>query len=176
MKNNRTIAAAGYVILALAAGLWLEHVLLVVLGTFGPTQPLTRPLVGEWTWCTVIGLGLTGATAGYLWINPRTKQVSMEIVAELRKVSWPSFAETRAATVAVVVFSLIAAIVLGFWILSVKYCQAASKKPSTRAAIRLKTTTATVAARVSAKLGQLTLRSSATISIETWLVRGWVQR
>jgi len=115
MKNNRTIAAAGYVILALAAGLWLEHVLLVVLGTFGPTQPLTRPLVGEWTWCTVIGLGLTGATAGYLWINPRTNQVSMEIVAELRKVSWPSFAETKAATVAVVVFSLIAAIVLGFF-------------------------------------------------------------
>ncbi len=114
MTNTR-IAAVGYVVLALAAGLWLEHVLLAVFGNFGPTQPLTRPLAGEWTWCTIIGLGLTGATALYLWTNPRTHQVSMEIVAELRKVSWPSFAETRAATVAVVVFSLIAAIVLGFF-------------------------------------------------------------
>ena len=114
MTNTR-LAAVGYVVLALAAGLWLEHVLLAVFGNFGPTQPLTRPLAGEWTWCTIIGLGLTGATALYLWTNPRTHQVSMEIVAELRKVSWPSFAETRAATVAVVVFSLIAAIVLGFF-------------------------------------------------------------
>jgi preprotein translocase subunit SecE len=114
MTNTR-LAAVGYVVLALATGLFLEHVLLAVFGNFGPTQPLTRPLAGEWTWCTIIGLGLAGATALYLWVNPRTHEVSMEIVAELRKVSWPSFAETKAATVAVVVFSLIAAIVLGFF-------------------------------------------------------------
>src|SRR3984893_1290898 len=58
---------------------------------------------------------------------------------------------------------------VGFWILSVTNCQATSKRPSSTAAIRLATMTATVAARVSAKLGQLTLRSSLTISNETWL-------
>ena len=71
------------------------------------------------SWCTVIGLGLTGATAVYLWINPRTHEVSLEIVAELRKVSWPSLAETRAATIAVIVASVISAVLLGlfdvFW-------------------------------------------------------------
>jgi preprotein translocase subunit SecE len=120
MTNTR-IAAIGYVVLAIATGLFLEHVLLAVFGSFGPTQPLTRPLAGDWTWCTIIGLGLCGATALYLWVNPRTHEVSMEIVAELRKVSWPSFAETRAATIAVVLFSLIAAIVLGVFDVAWQY-------------------------------------------------------
>jgi preprotein translocase subunit SecE len=118
MTNTR-LAAIGYVVLAIAAGLFLEHVLLAVFGAFGPTQPLTRPLVGEWTWCSVIGLGLTAAVGLYLWTNPRTHEVSLEIVAELRKVSWPSFAETRAATIAVIVASVISAVLLGlfdvFW-------------------------------------------------------------
>src|SRR6267143_1507003 len=82
--TNKQIAAIGYVVLAIAAGLFLEH-------------------------------GLTAATAVYLWTNPRTHEVSLEIVAELRKVSWPSLAETKAATIAVVLFSLIAAVVLGIF-------------------------------------------------------------
>jgi preprotein translocase subunit SecE len=75
--------------------------------------------VGDWTWSTVIGLGACAATAIYLWMNPRTHEVSLEIAAELRKVSWPGFAETRAATIAVIVASIIAAVLLGlfdvFW-------------------------------------------------------------
>ena len=118
MTNTRLVAI-GYVVLAIAAGLFLEHVLLVVFGAFAPTQPLTRPLLGEWTWSTVIGLGSCAATALYLWTNRKTHDVSLEIAGELRKVSWPGFAEARAATVAVIVASLIAAVLLGlfdvFW-------------------------------------------------------------
>src|SRR3989442_1786959 len=83
--TNKQIAAIGYVVLGIAAGFFLEHVLLAVFGAFGPTQPLTRPLAGDWTWCSVIGLGLTGATAFYLWINSRTHEVSLENVAEMVK-------------------------------------------------------------------------------------------
>jgi len=118
MTNTRLVGI-GYVVLALAAGLFLEHVLLVVFGAFAPTQPLTRPLAGEWTWSTVIGLGVCAATAAYLWMNRKTHDVSLEIAAELRKVSWPGFPETRAATIAVIVASIIAAVLLGlfdvFW-------------------------------------------------------------
>src|SRR3954463_7897528 len=114
MTNTR-MAIVGYVVLALAAGFFLEHVLLAVFGGFGPTQPLTRPLVGEWTWSTVIGLGSCAAVAFYLYSKPRTNEVSMEIASELRKVSWPSFAETRAATIAVIVASIISAVLLGLF-------------------------------------------------------------
>jgi preprotein translocase subunit SecE len=118
MTNTRLVAI-GYVVLALAAGLFLEHVLLAALGAWGPTQPLTRPLVGDYTWCTLIGMAIAAAIALYLWFTPKTHDVSLEIAAELRKVSWPSWAETRAATIAVIVASVIAAVLLGlfdvFW-------------------------------------------------------------
>jgi preprotein translocase subunit SecE len=118
MTNTRLVAI-GYVVLALATGLFLEHVLLAAFGSFGPTQPLTRPLMGEWTWCTVIGLGSVAVAAVWLWLTPKTHEVSLEIAAELRKVSWPNWPETRAATIAVIVASVIAAALLGlfdvFW-------------------------------------------------------------
>jgi preprotein translocase subunit SecE len=117
--TNQRIAAIGYVVLAILAGLFLEHVLLAVFGAIPATQPLTRPLWNDWTWSSVVGLALTAAVAIYLWSQPKSHEVSLEIVAELRKVSWPGFQETRAATVAVIVASVIAAALLGlfdvFW-------------------------------------------------------------
>jgi preprotein translocase subunit SecE len=117
--TNQRIAAIGYVVLAILSGLFLEHVLLAVFGAFGATQPLTRPIWGDWSWSSVIGLAVAAAVALYLWSKPRSHEVSLEIVAELRKVSWPGLQETRAATIAVIVASVIAAALLGlfdvFW-------------------------------------------------------------
>ena len=114
MTNTR-IVAISYVVLAIVTGLFLEHVLLATFGSFTPTQPLTRPLAGEWTWSTVIGLGVAAAAGIYLWMNQKTHDTSIEVAAELRKTSWPSMAETRAATVAVIVASIISALLLGFF-------------------------------------------------------------
>src|SRR6266851_2075961 len=93
MTNTR-LAAIGYVVLGLLTGLFLEHVLLLAFGSFGPTQPLTRPLLGaDWTWSSIIGLGIAAAAGVYLWRRPDTHEVSLEIVAELRKVTWTSLEE-----------------------------------------------------------------------------------
>jgi preprotein translocase subunit SecE len=50
-----------------------------------------------------------------VWRIPRTQTVSLETALELKRVTWPSLRETRAATVAVVVASFIASIILGIF-------------------------------------------------------------
>jgi preprotein translocase subunit SecE len=114
MTNTRIVQIA-LVVLAILTGLFLEHVLLAAFGSWSVTQPLTRPLWNDWTWCSFIGLAIAAAAALYIWVTPRTNEVSLDIVAELRKVSWPGLPETRAATVAVIVASLIAAALLGMF-------------------------------------------------------------
>jgi preprotein translocase subunit SecE len=114
MTNSRVVVI-GYVVLGLAVGLFLEHVLIALFGAFTPTQPLTRPLMGDWTWSTIIGLALAATAAIVLWRKPKTHEGSVEIAAELRKVSWPSMAETRAATIAVIIASVVAAVLLGLF-------------------------------------------------------------
>jgi preprotein translocase subunit SecE len=124
MSNNR-IVAVGYLVLAILAGIFLQEVFLRVFAIASVTQPMTtsHDFLGyeklSWSYCTLLGLGLAFAVAAWMHRTPRTHDVSVEIVAELRKVTWPSAAETRAATVAVIVASLIAACLLGlfdvFW-------------------------------------------------------------
>ena len=114
MTNSRLVVI-GYVVLGLATGLFLEHVLLALFGGFAVTQPLTRPLAGDWTWASVVGLGLALVAAIILWKQPKTHDASLEIAAELRKVSWPSLAETRAASIAVIVASVVSALLLGLF-------------------------------------------------------------
>src|SRR3954469_13715997 len=113
--TNQRIVAIGYIVLALLTGFFLEHVLLAAFSTFTFTQPLTRPLYNDWTWSSIVGLAVAFGTAFYLWRTPKSRDVSFEIVSELRKVSWPGLAETRAATIAVIVASLIAAALLGLF-------------------------------------------------------------
>ncbi|MBI5486617.1 MAG: preprotein translocase subunit SecE [Deltaproteobacteria bacterium] len=67
------------------------------------------------------GLGL------YLWRHERTRQLAQETIGELSRVSWPTRKELGAATVVVIVTSIILAIVLGLfdtfwsWLTSIIY-------------------------------------------------------
>jgi preprotein translocase subunit SecE len=72
-------------------------------------------LVEGWTLSTLFGFVVAAVLAVVVWRIPKTQTVSLEIALELKRVTWPSLRETRASTVAVVVASFIAAIVLGIF-------------------------------------------------------------
>ncbi|MDJ0766573.1 MAG: preprotein translocase subunit SecE [Myxococcota bacterium] len=65
------------------------------------------------TWVAITA-GSVGAIALalYLWRHPKVSRLSVEIVTELSKVTWPTRKELSASTVVVIVLSVIAATIL----------------------------------------------------------------
>ena len=61
-----------------------------------------------------MGFAIALAATIALYAHPRTHALSLEVANELMKVTWPSWPETRASTFAVVVASLVAALLLFF--------------------------------------------------------------
>jgi preprotein translocase subunit SecE len=116
VEQPRRWVAIFYVAAALVLGIFLEKV--VQLG-FGYARVNDFTVVGDYTLSTVIGFAIAAVAAILVWRWPRTQQTSLEVALELRRVTWPTGRETRAATVAVIVASFVAAIILGvfdmFW-------------------------------------------------------------
>ena len=65
----------------------------------------------------VIGIavlvGFGGAVVAYR--NPAVSELATEVIGELAKVTWPTRKETTAATLVVIVVSVVASIVLGLY-------------------------------------------------------------
>ena len=100
-----------YALASLALGVFLEKILGLVFAYARWNDPA---VFGEdWSLTTVLGFALAAVAALVVWRMPRTQTVSLEIAGELKKVTWPSMRETRAATVAVVIATAIAAVLLG---------------------------------------------------------------
>jgi preprotein translocase subunit SecE len=60
----------------------------------------------------VLGVVLAAGIGIFCFMNAKTRTISNEVASELMKVTWPSWEETRLSTTAVVVASLVAAVVL----------------------------------------------------------------
>lgn len=60
----------------------------------------------------VLGVVLAAGIGLYCYLNAKTRTLSNEVASELMKVTWPSWDETRSSTTAVVVASLVAAVIL----------------------------------------------------------------
>ncbi len=110
VEQPKRVVAIFYVLAALALGVFLEKILGLVLGYVGVND---ATVFSDWTISTLAGFALAAVTAVVVWRIPKTQQVSLEVALELRRVTWPSARETRAATVAVIVASGVAAVVLG---------------------------------------------------------------
>jgi preprotein translocase subunit SecE len=105
------IVAIFFFFAAVVLGIFLEKVLGLV---FSYTRWNDAAILGEdWTLTTVVGYALSAAAAVVAFRAPRVRVVSMEIAQELKRVTWPTMRETRAATVAVVVATFVAAVILG---------------------------------------------------------------
>lgn len=103
----------------IVAGLFFEHVLGLVWARFGWGDPVLVEGV-DWQVSTLVGYLLALGLALLVWFQPKAHAVALDIASELMKVTWPSWSETRASTVAVIVASVVAAVVL-FFIDSIAY-------------------------------------------------------
>ncbi|WP_224361997.1 preprotein translocase subunit SecE [Hyalangium versicolor] len=105
------------VIFLLLAGivtaLFFEHVLGLIWARFGWGDPILVEGV-DWQVSTLVGYLLAVGLAVFCWFQPKVHAVSIDIASELMKVTWPSWPETRTSTVAVIVASVVAAVILFF--------------------------------------------------------------
>jgi preprotein translocase subunit SecE len=110
VEQPKRIVAIAYVVAALALGVFLEKVIELAL-SYGRVNDFA--VIGDWSLSTILGFGLAAVVAFVVWRVPRTQTVSLEVALELQRVTWPSLRETRAATLAVIVASAVAALILG---------------------------------------------------------------
>lgn len=97
----------------IVTGLFFEHILGLLWARFGWGDPILIEGV-DWQVSTLVGYLLALGLALFIWFNPRIHAVSVDVASELMKVTWPSWLETRTSTVAVIVASLVAAVILFF--------------------------------------------------------------
>ena len=98
--------------LAIVLVLFLKHVLAPVWVAVGlPDRPLIEG-AEEWTYSSLVAIAITAGLIGGAWASPRIRQLGFETASELMRVTWPSWAETKVSTIAVVVASVVAGLIL----------------------------------------------------------------
>ena len=114
--STQRILLLSYIVLGVLLGLVLEQGV-SALGGIGALSFLNRSLFGleGWTWATLVGFALALGIALYTWRDPRVHAPAIQVVEELQRVTWPTIAETRAATYAVIVATLVVAVMLGLF-------------------------------------------------------------
>jgi preprotein translocase subunit SecE len=99
-----------YALAAVVLGFFAERVLQKA---FAFLRWNDAAVLGDYTVTTLVGFGAAIVAAVVTWQVERTRTLSLQVAEELRRVTWPSVRETRAATVAVILASAIAAAILG---------------------------------------------------------------
>jgi preprotein translocase subunit SecE len=98
--------------LGIVLALFLKHVIAPIwVGVGLPDRELWEGAEG-WTYTSLVALAVTAALLGGAWSSARVRHLAFDTASELMRVTWPSWAETRVSTVAVVVASLVAGVIL----------------------------------------------------------------
>ena len=108
--SNQRLLAMGLVFLTACIGYVLTKVADAILVATGAGNP---EVWGGMTLAVIIGVGLALVAGVVAWNSDRVQDVGQDVASELRKVTWPTWPEIRAATGAVVVATIIAAVLLG---------------------------------------------------------------
>jgi len=95
----------------IVTGLFLEHVLGLIWARFGWNDPVLIEGV-DWRVSTLVGYLLAVGLAAFMWFHPKTHTLGTEVASELMKVTWPTWPETRTSTMAVIIASVVAAVIL----------------------------------------------------------------
>lgn len=116
MNSNIRWVWLTYAVLALMVAYTGYQITEAIISVSGIQDPLgTVVSLGS-----VIGLVLGAVTLVVLVKHPHTTEFGLEVVKEIRKATWPTMPETRAATVVVLVMVAIMGVILGVfdWIFS----------------------------------------------------------
>src|SRR3990167_7192839 len=109
--DPRRLVVVSYLVFGLILTLFLGRMVELLMANIGlgNTEIITGTGIKL---ADVMGFAITVAAAAYAWTNPRVKQLSREVATELMRVTWPSWEDVRVSTIAVVVASLVAALLL----------------------------------------------------------------
>ena len=110
----RRLVGISFVVFAAVGALFLRQMVALLLGALRVSDPALLGVEGV-TVSSLIGVLLAAGAALFCFFNQRIYAGSLNIATELKKVTWPSLAETRVSTIAVIIASLIAALVLFFF-------------------------------------------------------------
>jgi preprotein translocase subunit SecE len=113
MQSVAGLVALGFIFISLVVSFVLSHSLHWLFLTLGI---IDSPILGDqFTLTTLVSAALSFGTGFFTWRHPHINALAQEVVAELKKVTWPTAAETRAATVVVILTSMVVSAVLGFF-------------------------------------------------------------
>ncbi len=109
--DPRRLVVIAYLVFGLIIALFMGHMLELL---FTQLNFANKKVIEglDFSWAFVLGGLITIGVGIWAWVNPRVHTLSNEVASELMRVTWPSFEETRISTIAVIVASLVASVVL----------------------------------------------------------------
>jgi len=110
----RRMVGIAFVVFGLVVAMFLGRVLSQVLAALRWNDPQLFG-IEELTVSSVVGFAIAAGAAVACYFNPRIYAGSLDIATELKKVTWPSLGETRVSTIAVIIASIVSALVLFFF-------------------------------------------------------------